>query len=212
MGFSRNEDILQAIIDGTSSSELPKPQSREEKLLHAILDKINAGGGGDGGGLSIHFCTEDEYNQITGVPTVENPSDTTFYLVPTGTGDNNLYDEWVYVNGNWEHFGSGSPKETYDGTYYIDPDTDSSAPIRGVITNPQAGQTLIFDAENRQWVNADSESGKTYTFSEGEVDGAFKVASSDGTEQTVTIHGLLPFCFSDNDEEIIFDSGSIDGD
>ena len=209
MGMSRNEDILQAMVDGTDSSELPKPQSREEKLLHAILDKLNTGGGGSGGGLSIHYCTDGEYNQITGVPTIENPSETTFYLVPTGKGDNNLYDEWVYADGKWEHFGSGtSQADPYDGTYYIDPDTDQSIPIRGIITNPKAGQTLIFDSETGKWVNA--EAANTYTFSEGETDGAFKVTSSDGTEQTVTVHGLLPFCFSGSEDDTIFDSGSID--
>ena len=48
---SRNEAILQAILDGTSSSELQRPQSRNEDLLQKILDKLNEGGGG-GGSLS----------------------------------------------------------------------------------------------------------------------------------------------------------------
>lgn len=43
---SRVEDILQAMIDGTESSELPKPQSRNEDLLLQVLDKMNEGGGG----------------------------------------------------------------------------------------------------------------------------------------------------------------------
>ena len=43
---SRVETILKAIIDGTDSSELPKAQSRNEALLMDVLDKINAGGGG----------------------------------------------------------------------------------------------------------------------------------------------------------------------
>lgn len=45
---SRVEDILQAMIDGTESSELPKPQSRNEDLLLQVLDKMNEGGGGAG--------------------------------------------------------------------------------------------------------------------------------------------------------------------
>lgn len=197
MGMSRNEDILQAMIDGTDSSTLPKPQSREEKLLHAILDKMNIGGGGSGGGLSIHYCTDGEYNQITGVPTIENPSETTFYLVPTGKGDNNLYDEWVYADGKWERFGSGSHVAA------------SIASLSDVVTiAPQDGQVLVYDSDLGKWKNAAG--GKTYTFSEGEENGAFKVVSSDGTEQTVTVHGLLPFCFSGNEDDTIFDSGSID--
>jgi len=166
MAMSRNEDILQAIVDGTSSSELPAPQSREERLLHAILDKINEGGGGPGGtGLSIHICSSSEYDPLTGVPTISYPSETTFYLVPTGDGANDIYDEWVFVEGAWEHFGSGSHV-----------------------------------------------AGETYTFSEGEVDGAFLVETSSGQQQSVKVHGLLPFCFSGNEDEIIFDSGSIDDD
>ena len=164
MALSRNEDILQAIVNGTSSSELPSPQSREERLLHAILDKLNTGAGGSGTGLSIHICSANEYDAITGVPIIENPSETTFYLVPTGDGANDIYDEWVYVEGAWEKFGSGSH-----------------------VT-----------------------SGTTYAFSEGDVNGAFLVEDSDGQRQSVKVHGLLPFCFSDNDEVIIFDSGSID--
>lgn len=200
MGFSRNEDILQAMIDGTDSSALPKPQSREEKLLLAILDKMNTGGGGGdgpGGGLSMHFCTAGEYNQITGVPTIENPSETTFYLVPTGGSENDLYDEWVYADGKWERFGSGSHVAA------------SLASLSDVVTiAPQDGQVLVYDSDLGKWKNAAG--GKTYTFSEGEENGAFKVVSSDGTEQTVTVHGLLPFCFSDSEDDTIFDSGSID--
>lgn len=41
---SRVETILKAIIDGTDSSELPKAQSRNEALLLEVLDKINEGG------------------------------------------------------------------------------------------------------------------------------------------------------------------------
>lgn len=43
---SRVETLLKAIIDGTDSSELPKAQSRNEALLLEVLDKINEGGGG----------------------------------------------------------------------------------------------------------------------------------------------------------------------
>lgn len=170
MGNSRNEDILQAMIDGTDSSALPKPQSREEKLLHAILDKINACGGGEGSGsgLSMHFCTVNEYNQITGVPTIENPSETTFYLVPTGTGENDLYDEWVYVDGNWERFGSGSHVVA------------SLASLSDVVAlAPQDGQTIVYDSELGKWKNVK----------------------------------LQSFCLvdpDDNENDIIFDSGSID--
>ena len=41
---SRTEAILTAMLDGTPSSELPPPQSRNEDLMLQVLDKINAGG------------------------------------------------------------------------------------------------------------------------------------------------------------------------
>ena len=144
MGFSRNEDILQAIVDGTSSSELPNPQSREERLLHAILDKINAGGGGGSGGpgLSIHICSANEYDAVTGIPTVASPSETTFYLVPASDDGNDLYDEWVYVDGNWEKFGSrGSVSGMLSDL--------SDVTIAGVDDK----QALVYDTTTNRWKN-----------------------------------------------------------
>ena len=101
---SRVEDILMAIINGTSSSELPPPQSRNEALLLRVLDKINEGGGGS---LPIHICTSDEYDHTTGVPTVSSPDEGTLYLVPASSATTgNLFDEWVYVDSAWEKVGS----------------------------------------------------------------------------------------------------------
>jgi len=143
MATSRNEDILQAMVDGTSSSELPKPQSREERLLHAILDKMNEGGGGGGGsGLSIHICSANEYNAITGVPTIQNPSETTFYMVPTGNAENDLYQEWVYVDNKWEKFGSATSITTT---------LASLADVTLLV--PDDNQALIYDATSNRWRN-----------------------------------------------------------
>lgn len=118
-----------------------KPQSREERLLHAILDKMNAGGGGEGS-LSIHICTTDEYNHITGVPTIQNPSETTFYMVPSGSTENDLYQEWVYVDGNWEKFGSGT---------LITTTLASLADV--TILAPDLNQALVYDATSNRWRN-----------------------------------------------------------
>lgn len=204
MGMSRSEDILQAIIDGTDSSVLSSPQSRAEYLLIRVLDKINemSGGGGGGGGLSFHICSSNEYDYITGVPTVSNPSSTTFYLVPAVNSEHDAYDEWVYVDNRWERFASGSHISNLLSELG---DVD--------IQTLKNGQTLVYDSVLRKWKNEDYIGGKTYTFSEGEVDGAFLVESDDGTQQTVTVHGLLPFCFvNSEDKEVIYDSGSIDDD
>lgn len=55
--------------------------------------------------MSIHICAAQEYDGQTGLPTIANPDESTFYLVPGGEGSN-LFIEWVYVNNAWEKFGS----------------------------------------------------------------------------------------------------------
>lgn len=60
------------------------------------------------GDLPIHICSSDEYDHTTDIPTVTNPEENIFYLVPNldpNTGD--MFVEYVYVNDNWELFGSG---------------------------------------------------------------------------------------------------------
>ena len=67
-----------------------------------------SGGSGDSSIYNLlHICAQDEYNSNTLIPTIEEPSDTTIYLVPGGSG-NNLYQEWINVNDNWEKFGIGN--------------------------------------------------------------------------------------------------------
>lgn len=110
MSVSRNEAILQAILNDEDLSGLGIPQSREEALLLGVLAKIR-NGGGSGGSVPdlIHICTSGEYNQITGIPTVSIPNRNTLYLVPTSSSaQGNLFDEWVYANNNWEQVGSVS--------------------------------------------------------------------------------------------------------
>lgn len=65
--------------------------------------------GGLGGmtDLPIHICTEDEYDAETGIPTVTDPVPDTFYLVPSGSDLDDMFEEWVYVNDRWERFGTG---------------------------------------------------------------------------------------------------------
>lgn len=72
---------------------------------------ISITGGESGGdiGIGIHICGNNEYDSITGEPTVEDPIENQFYLVPSSSSDSsNLFDEWIYINGNWEKFGDRS--------------------------------------------------------------------------------------------------------
>lgn len=92
------------MINNGDLSALEPPQSRVEALLLQLAEKIHGGGS-----LPIHICTSDEYNYITGVPTITSPSDSTLYLVPaSSTTTGNLFDEWVYADSAWEKVGSAN--------------------------------------------------------------------------------------------------------
>jgi hypothetical protein len=54
--------------------------------------------------MNIHICAQGEYNTSTGVPTISKPDTQTFYLVPSGEG-NDMFVEWIYTNNKWEIFG-----------------------------------------------------------------------------------------------------------
>lgn len=60
-------------------------------------------------GMKIHICTSSEYDAVTRIPTVQNPSSDMFYLVPAASGSSpDLFVEWIYTNNAWEQFGSAS--------------------------------------------------------------------------------------------------------
>lgn len=72
------------------------------------LSSIGGGtAGGDTTGLVIHICAQNEVSN--GLPDVELPDETTIYLVPaSGANSGNLYDEYIYVDDEWEKFGSSN--------------------------------------------------------------------------------------------------------
>lgn len=63
-------------------------------------------------GQSTSFIVYNGINtnfQVVNALPTENISTSTIYLVPATTpGAENVYDEYIYVNGNWEHIGSTS--------------------------------------------------------------------------------------------------------
>ena len=63
-------------------------------------------------GQSTSFIVYNGINtnfQVVNALPTENISTSTIYLVPSTTpGEENIYDEYIYVNGNWEHIGSTS--------------------------------------------------------------------------------------------------------
>lgn len=58
------------------------------------------------GGLSIYICGQNEVSE--GLPDVEEPDETTIYLVPASQESNNLYEEYIWTNDAWEKFGGAS--------------------------------------------------------------------------------------------------------
>ena len=89
--------------------------------------------------MEIHICSASEYDSTTRVPTIANPNDKTFYLVPTEDGTSpDLFTEWVYVNNAWEMFGSAKidlsgylTDVTVDGTSVV---TDGVANLPNIPT------------------------------------------------------------------------------
>lgn len=53
----------------------------------------------------FHVCTKSEI-RVNGTPKITSPEENTIYLVPTDGETNNLFNEYLYVNGKWEMIGS----------------------------------------------------------------------------------------------------------
>lgn len=67
-------------------------------------------GGGGGGGLSkkdLDAITSKifKFKIVTSLPT-EDISDSTIYLINTGEEEDNFYTEYVYIDNDWEKFGT----------------------------------------------------------------------------------------------------------
>lgn len=105
---SRVENILNSMLGTVDPADLLPAQSRVEAILMSLDNKIDELGD-LAGKLPIHICTSGEYNQLTGIPTIDNPEVDIFYLVPDGTG-NDLYTEWIYTGDKWEYFGEKSQR------------------------------------------------------------------------------------------------------
>lgn len=58
--------------------------------------------------LEIHVCTNEEIDENTSLPNIANPIANVIYFVFNDGDANNLYTEYIYLDGNWELVGSGS--------------------------------------------------------------------------------------------------------
>jgi len=89
-------------------------------------------GDSTGGGLSIYICAQNEVSN--GLPNIQDPDETTIYLVASGNDSGNLYEEYIYVDNAWEKFGAAS----IDLSNYIqktDIATQSTAGLVKVLDN-----------------------------------------------------------------------------
>lgn len=60
-------------------------------------------------GGQMHICGSNEYDPETRIPTIQNPDEHVFYLVPEEDPESHdLFIEWAYINGAWELFGTAS--------------------------------------------------------------------------------------------------------
>ena len=89
-------------------------------------------GGGGNSSLSIHVCAQNEIDN--GLPDIASPDENTIYLIPAGNTSGNLYEEYIYVDDDWEKFGQAS----IDLSNYIqktDIATQSTAGLVKVLDN-----------------------------------------------------------------------------
>lgn len=104
--MSTHEDRVEKLLGsltGDYGGELPPAQSRIEALIHKVIEEAL-------GGLPIHTLTAGQYDPTTGMPTISDPVENEYYLVPSRDDSSNLFDEWVYVDGRWEKFGVDDSK------------------------------------------------------------------------------------------------------
>lgn len=96
---------------------------------------FKSGGGSGSGGVTIHICSSSEYSVSTRIPIISNPDASTFYLVPAADGASpNMFVEYIYVNDEWEMFGS----VTIDTDIVTDVEVDGTS----VVTNGIAEITM----------------------------------------------------------------------
>lgn len=91
-----------------------------------------SGGSSGNSSLSIHVCAQNEIDN--GLPDIASPDENTIYLVPAGNTSGNLYEEYIYVDDDWEKFGAAS----IDLSNYIqktDIATQSTAGLVKVLDN-----------------------------------------------------------------------------
>lgn len=117
---------------------------------------------------------------VAALPT-EDISETTIYLVSTGTDSNNLYTEYIYVDGSWEILGT----QELDLTGYAKEEW-VSAQISGFVTETRV-QELIAAASFKAADTADKLTNARKISMSGDVVGETTFDGSDDSEIAVEL-------------------------
>ena len=97
---------------------------------------------GNVGTLPVHICDSSEYDHTTGVPTIQNPVEDAFYLVPSDdpkTSD--MFREWIYTDNHWEVFG-GAKVDLSEYVKY----TDYATTGKGGVVKVSSTNGLFMDS------------------------------------------------------------------
>lgn len=103
-------------INGTTYAQIVHGQKGEKGDRGLKGDTGPQGPKGDPGtSYRLQPLTEGEYDPVTRIPTITDPDDSTFYLVPAADPVSpDLFVEWIYINNNWEMFGSATIEAVSD--------------------------------------------------------------------------------------------------
>jgi hypothetical protein len=138
---------------------------------------------------------------VTSLPT-SNINNTTVYLVASGNEQDNLYTEYIYVNGAWEYLGkqtvdlTGYVKRTELSAYYTSIEIDlllttirNSIPTKLSQLTEDSSHRVVTDTEKQSW-NAKANKATTLA-GYGITDGATKAEINSLSEEIENLKALL---------------------
>lgn len=163
--MSYGANIYVTDINGTTYAQILHGRTGEQGERGLKGDTGPQGPKGDPGtSYRLQPLTEGEYDPVTRIPTITDPDDSTFYLVPAADPVSpDLFVEWVYVNGCWEMFGSATVEAVSDvrvnGTSVVQ-DGVAEIPIVGEnafgVVKIDSGQGISATASGILSINASS--------------------------------------------------------
>lgn len=89
------------------SSDISADSMSDEKAVSpkAVIKFLNEAI--NGAGINLRKLSDGEYNAVTGLPTVDG-SGKYIYLVPDKSEENNVFSEYIFIDGNFEYIGNTS--------------------------------------------------------------------------------------------------------